>query len=120
MKQSGSASLMIMLCMVGMTIVLLTSLKSTIAFYELAFARTTHMQYKSAGQALTNYGRALWYVAKESPFTRSLKIGPYEGTIRMQPQGKDWEILAQLYADNKLVYDSHCKKNSSKIQLCLE
>lgn len=101
---------MLLLCIIGITIIALTSLKSTLAFYELALARMIHMQQKSAGQALALYGITLCYAnqKKEEPDYTFTQWPPftdiYQGKVIIVPAKEGWDIQTELYTDTKLLY----------------
>lgn len=107
-NMNGSATIMILLLMVGITIMAMTALKSTIALYELALERTEHVRQEKALEALVLYGIAAGYAMKEEPAERTYEFaawpppqGTYQGMVTILPQENEWKIVAKLLQHGK-------------------
>ncbi len=114
-RSRGSATLMILLLMVGVTILVLTALKSTIALYELSLERMKYVQAQKAGDALTLYGIAAAYAQREMPHETTHTFaawpppaGSYEGKVTVTPGAAQWRIAATLTQHTKTVYTAIC------------
>ncbi len=108
--RNGSATVMILLLMIGMTIMAMTALKSTIAFYELALERMEHVRQEKALEALALYGIAAIYREKEEGEEKTYTFatwpppnGLYQGIVTILMQKNEGKVKAKLLEKDRVV-----------------
>ena len=109
--KDGSATLMILLLMIGITIMAMTALKSSIALYELALERMEYVRQKKAMEAVVLYGIATTRQAyHQAPEEHTYEFatwppphGTYQSMVTIVPQDKEWKVMAKLFQNGKVL-----------------